>query len=261
MQFKLEELMASDAQLLGRTTYEGFAEAWPTMEGTGAFGEKMNEMPKFVASNTLESPEWTNTTVLDGDLAQEVEALKDRYDGDILVGGSAQLVQSLLELDLVDELRLMVFPIVLGKGKRLFGEHQRDQGARAGRRRGRSRTGCRCTPTDRRATARSLNRRRRWRRARGKRLARRQGCDRSPGGSRASSGRARLRDRSGLARSRSGEARGPARDKLAARAARHRCRRALRPLSRPARLRRARAGRTRPSAARPRPGRGTRSRP
>jgi dihydrofolate reductase len=122
MQFKFEELMASDAQLLGRTTYEGFAKAWPTMEGTGAFGEKMNSMPKFVASTTLRDPEWTNTTVLAGDLAQEVRALQERYDGDILVGGSARLVQSLLELDLIDELRLMVFPIVLGKGKRLFGD-------------------------------------------------------------------------------------------------------------------------------------------
>lgn len=122
MQFKMQELMASDAQLLGRNTYEGFAKAWPTMEGTGAFGEKMNGMPKFVASSTLSEPDWANTTVLSGDLAPEVEALKDRYDGDILVAGSAQLVQSLLEQDLVDELRLMVFPLVLGKGKRLFGD-------------------------------------------------------------------------------------------------------------------------------------------
>jgi dihydrofolate reductase len=122
MQFKFRELMSSDAQLLGRITYEGFAKAWPTMEGTGEFGEKMNGMPKFVASSTLRDPGWTNTTVLQGDLAQEVEGLKGRYEGDILVGGSAQLVQSLLELDLVDELRLMVFPIVLGKGKRLFGD-------------------------------------------------------------------------------------------------------------------------------------------
>ena len=122
MQFKFEELMASDAQLLGRTTYEGFARAWPTMEGTGAFGDKMNGMPKFVASSTLTDPDWANTTVLEGDLRREVEALKDRYDGDILVGGSAQLVQSLVEQDLVDELRLMMFPLVLGKGKRLFGD-------------------------------------------------------------------------------------------------------------------------------------------
>lgn len=120
--FKYEELMASDAQLLGRVTYEGFARAWPNIEGTGEFGEKMNAMPKFVASKTLRDPAWTNTTVLDGDLAGEVRALKQRYDGDILIAGSAQLVQSLLELDLIDEMRLMVFPVVLGKGTRLFGE-------------------------------------------------------------------------------------------------------------------------------------------
>ncbi len=121
-QFKFDELMASDAQLLGRVTYEGFAKAWPTMEGTGGFGEKMNAMPKFVASTTLRDPEWENTSILDADLGSSVTGLKDRYDGDILVAGSAQLVQSLLELDLVDELRLMVFPVVLGKGTRLFGE-------------------------------------------------------------------------------------------------------------------------------------------
>ena len=122
MQFKFEELMASDAQLLGRKTYEGFAAAWPTMEGTGVFGEKMNEMPKFVASSTLRDPTWNNTTVLDGELRQGIEGLKGRFGRDILVGGSAQLVQSLVELDLVDELHLMVFPLVLGSGKRLFGD-------------------------------------------------------------------------------------------------------------------------------------------
>jgi dihydrofolate reductase len=122
MQFKFDELIASDAQLLGRVTYEGFAKAWPTMEGTGAFGEKMNEMPKFVVSSSLRHPAWTNTTVLDGDLAEDVKALKERFRGDILVGGSGKLVRSLLELDLIDELRLMVFPVVLGKGKRLFAE-------------------------------------------------------------------------------------------------------------------------------------------
>jgi dihydrofolate reductase len=121
-QFKFDELMASDAQLLGRVTYEGFARAWPDIEGTGVFGEKMNTMPKFVASTTLRDPGWQNTSVLDGDLGTAVTALKDRYDGDILIAGSAQLVQSLLDLDLVDELRLMVFPVVLGKGTRLFGE-------------------------------------------------------------------------------------------------------------------------------------------
>ena len=92
------------------------------MEGTGEFGEKMNAMPKFVVSSTLENPEWNNTTVLKGDLADEVGKLKQHFDGDILVAGSAQLVQSLLARDLVDELRLMVFPIVLGTGKRLFAD-------------------------------------------------------------------------------------------------------------------------------------------
>jgi dihydrofolate reductase len=120
--FKFDELMASDAQLLGRVTYEGFAKAWPTMEGTGEFGEKMNEMPKFVVSTTLENPEWNNTTVLKGDLAEEVGKLKQRFAGDILVAGSAQLVQSLLAHDLVDEFHLMVFPVVLGSGKRLFAD-------------------------------------------------------------------------------------------------------------------------------------------
>jgi dihydrofolate reductase len=120
--FKFDELKAADAQLLGRVTYEGFAQAWPTMEGTGEFGEKMNEMPKFVVSTTLEHPEWNNTTVLNGDLGEEVGKLKERFAGDILVAGSATLVQSLLAHDLVDELHLMVFPILLGAGKRLFAD-------------------------------------------------------------------------------------------------------------------------------------------
>ncbi len=120
--FKLDELMASDAQLLGRVTYEGFAQAWPTMEGTGEFGEKMNAMPKFVVSGTLASADWNNTTILKGDLADEVGKLKEQFSGDILVAGSGQLVQGLLERDLVDEFRLMVFPVVLGSGKHLFGD-------------------------------------------------------------------------------------------------------------------------------------------
>jgi dihydrofolate reductase len=119
--FKNEELMAADAQLLGRVTYEGFAKAWPTMEGTGEFGEKMNSMPKFVVSKTLTSADWENSTILSGDLAEEVTALKDRYDN-VLVAGSARLAQGLLAADLVDELRLMVFPIVLGTGKKLFAD-------------------------------------------------------------------------------------------------------------------------------------------
>jgi dihydrofolate reductase len=119
-QFKLDETMASEALLLGRKTYEGFADAWPSREGE--FADKFNNMPKYVVSSTLEDPEWTNSTVLDGDLAGEVAKLRDRHDGDVVVHGSAQLVQDLLEQDLVDELHLMVFPVVLGAGKRLFGE-------------------------------------------------------------------------------------------------------------------------------------------
>lgn len=121
--FKLDELTASDAQLLGRVTYDGFAAAWPAMKETaGDFGKKMNAMPKYVVSKTLQSAEWNNTTVLRGDLAGDVAPLKKQYAGDILVAGSAQLVQSLLAADLVDELHLMVFPVFLGRGKRLFAD-------------------------------------------------------------------------------------------------------------------------------------------
>ena len=117
--FKLAETMSAEAQLLGRVTYEGFAEAWPSREGE--FADKFNTMPKYVVSSTLDDPEWNNSTVLSGDVPAEVAKLKE-IDGEILVAGSAQLVQTLLENDLVDELRLMVFPVVLGGGKRLFGE-------------------------------------------------------------------------------------------------------------------------------------------
>ena len=119
--FKAEELMASDAQLLGRVTYEGFAAAWPAMD-QDEFGKRMNSMPKFVVSRTLENPTWANTTVLSGDLAEEVGALKRQFEGDILLAGSARLAQSLLAADLVDRINLMVFPIVLGTGKRLFAD-------------------------------------------------------------------------------------------------------------------------------------------
>jgi dihydrofolate reductase len=119
-QFKVDETMSSEAMLLGRRTYEGFAESWPGREGE--FADRFNSMPKYVVSSTLRDPEWTNTTVLEGDVAESVRALKDRVDGDIVVHGSAQLAQALLEQDLVDELRMMVFPVVLGTGKRLFGE-------------------------------------------------------------------------------------------------------------------------------------------
>ena len=119
-QFKLDEVMTSEALLLGRVTYEGFAAAWPSR--TGEFADKFNEMPKYVVSSTLDSPEWNNSTVINGDVASEVAKLKQsgEGEGDILVNGSAQLVRTLMEHDLVDEYRLMVFPLVLGSGKRLF---------------------------------------------------------------------------------------------------------------------------------------------
>jgi dihydrofolate reductase len=117
-QFKLEETLDSEALLLGRVTYEGFAAAWPSMEGP--FADKFNTMPKYVVSSTLEGPEWANSTVLAGDLVEEVSKLKAAVDGNIVVHGSGRLVRALVENDLVDELRLMVFPVVLGSGKRLF---------------------------------------------------------------------------------------------------------------------------------------------
>jgi dihydrofolate reductase len=118
--FKLDETAASDALLLGRVTYEGFADAWPSREGE--FADKFNNMPKYVVSSTLTDPEWTNSAVVDGDLEQAVAKLRDEYEGDVVVHGSPQLAQALIDKDLVDELRLMVFPVVLGAGKRLFGE-------------------------------------------------------------------------------------------------------------------------------------------
>ena len=118
--FKLDETFDADAQLLGRATYEGFAEAWPSRDGE--FADKFNSMPKYVVSSTLKDPEWTNTTVLEGDVGQAVAKLKEDVDGDIVVHGSAQLAQTLLDLDLVDRLHLMVFPVALGAGKRFFGE-------------------------------------------------------------------------------------------------------------------------------------------
>jgi len=118
--FKLDETMDTAALLLGRKTYEGFAEAWPSREGE--FADKFNTMPKYVVSATLDNPEWTNTTVLKGDAVDAVKKLKAEQDGNIVVHGSRQLAQTLIENDLVDELRLMVFPVVLGSGMRLFGE-------------------------------------------------------------------------------------------------------------------------------------------
>ena len=119
--FKLQETRDSAALLLGRRTYEGFAEG-VAAAATNEFADKFNSMPKYVVSSTLTDPSWTNTTVLGGDdVAAAATRLRDEVDGDVVVHGSLQLVQALLEADLVDELRVMVFPLVLGDGKRLFG--------------------------------------------------------------------------------------------------------------------------------------------
>jgi dihydrofolate reductase len=119
-QFKLEETLETEALLLGRVTYEGFAGAWPSREGE--FADKFNTMPKYVISSTLENPDWDNTTVLKGDPAEEAAKLKEEIDGIVQVPGSIRLAQALFEADVVDELHLMFFPVVLGTGRRLFGE-------------------------------------------------------------------------------------------------------------------------------------------
>ena len=116
--FKLDEVMEAEVQLLGRVTYEGFAEAWPSREGE--FADKLNSDPKYVVSSTLKDPQWQNTTVISGNVAEEVSKLKEQTGGVILVAGSGTLVGKLLDADLVDELRLMVFPTLLGRGRRLF---------------------------------------------------------------------------------------------------------------------------------------------
>ena len=118
--FKLDETRDSEALLLGRVTYQGFAAAWPSV--TGEFGEMFNSMPKYVVSSTLDKAEWNNSTVLKGDVVKEVSKLKQKLNGNIMVHGSARLVQTLIANDLVDELRLMVYPVILGSGKRLFGD-------------------------------------------------------------------------------------------------------------------------------------------
>jgi dihydrofolate reductase len=118
--FKLEETLETDVLLLGRKTYESFAGAWPNREGE--FADKFNTMPKYVLSSTLHNPEWNNTTVIEGDVVEEVTKLKEQIDGIVQTPGSLRLVHELLEHDLVDELHLMVFPVILGTGRRLFGE-------------------------------------------------------------------------------------------------------------------------------------------
>jgi dihydrofolate reductase len=118
-QFKLDETREADGLLIGRRTYESFAGAWPSREGE--FADKFNAMPKFVVSSTLESPEWNNTTVLgSGDAAGQVRKLKAEFDGVLQVPGSHRLVQELIAADLVDQVNLMVFPVILGTGKKAF---------------------------------------------------------------------------------------------------------------------------------------------
>jgi dihydrofolate reductase len=120
-QFKLDETMQSDALLIGRRTYESFAGAWPEREGP--FAEKFNSMPKFLVSTTLTDPEWNNTTVLaSGDATAQVRKLKEEFDGELQVPGSHRLVQELIASDLVDQINLMVFPVILGTGKKAFEE-------------------------------------------------------------------------------------------------------------------------------------------
>jgi dihydrofolate reductase len=118
--FKLDEVLAADSLLLGRKTYEGFAQAWPGRTDEAGFADKMNAMPKFVVSTTLERADWNNSTLIRDDVVAEVARLKQQPGGDVLVAGSRQLVGTLMRHDLVDEYRLMVFPVVLGSGKRLF---------------------------------------------------------------------------------------------------------------------------------------------
>jgi dihydrofolate reductase len=118
--FKLEETLETDVLLLGRRTYESFAGAWPNREGE--FADKFNTMPKYLVSSTIKDPDWNNTNVIDGDVIAQVAKLRDEVDGIIQVPGSRQLVHDLIEHDLVDEVHLMMFPVVLGTGKRVFGE-------------------------------------------------------------------------------------------------------------------------------------------
>jgi len=118
--FKVDELFASDALLLGRVTYQGFAAAWPTMPGTGAYGERMNSLPKHVVSTTLKTLDWNNSRLIKQNITDEVAKLKQQPGQDILIFGSGTLVQTLMEYDLVDQYNLLVHSIVLGSGKRLF---------------------------------------------------------------------------------------------------------------------------------------------
>ncbi len=120
LKYKYDELLASGALLFGRKTYEIFAEAWPSHSGAGGFADRMNSMPKFVVSSTLKRTEWKNSTIISGDIAKEIKKLKQGQGKDLLVPGSGMLVRKLMDDDLVDEYRLMIHPLVLGTGKKLF---------------------------------------------------------------------------------------------------------------------------------------------
>jgi dihydrofolate reductase len=120
--FKLAELHATDALLLGRVTYEGFAAAWPGQKDPDGFADRFNSMPKYVASKTLKRLEWNNSHLIKGELAAEVSKLKQKPGGDIVIHGSPTLIRSLLPHNLIDEYRLLVYPLVRGQGKRLFDE-------------------------------------------------------------------------------------------------------------------------------------------
>jgi dihydrofolate reductase len=117
---ELDEVLGAEAQLLGRRSYEFFAARWPSR--SGELADRLNSMPKYVVSSTLVDPDWNNSTVLQGDVVNEVSKLKQELDGEIVVYASRQLVRTLMEHDLVDQLRLMVYPVVLGAGERLFGD-------------------------------------------------------------------------------------------------------------------------------------------
>jgi dihydrofolate reductase len=118
--FKFDEIFASDALLLGRVTYQGFASAWPSRTDEAGFAERMNNLPKYVVSTTLQAADWKNSTLIKDNIAEQVSGLKQQPGQDILIAGSSRLVETLMQLDLIDEYRLLVYPLVLGRGKRLF---------------------------------------------------------------------------------------------------------------------------------------------
>ncbi|WP_040678698.1 dihydrofolate reductase family protein [Nitratireductor pacificus] len=118
--FKHEELMSAQAMIYGRKTYDGFAAVWPTVDDEAGYARRMNSLPKYLASTTIGKPEWNNTSLLSGDLADATRDLKEKQDGDILIFGSASVVHALMPHGLIDEFRLMVYPTVLGRGIRLF---------------------------------------------------------------------------------------------------------------------------------------------